>query len=893
MEQFRCFLSVLFLPMIFSISFETDDDAHGLRIFMNEQYIVGAFNIYAYYLIEYLIGPMSTSTYNICHPYLADDRQKYYIYSISGMSMIDNETIRFVQLAEDTTSLDVVLSVVQTTCFHTSYVDTIICQNCHQQYLQIEIDSQEKYAYIMADSFLLSYDLVNNTIIQNFTFGDIVLSQTRERIFFRSFVITDQWAFVTGYLVSPWSDSFGFYCVTLFALQPEIYVAGGNVIFTERTYNVQMIQYNRPSNLPISLDRSTGLIAIGIPSINKIIFCQVIPSEEDSWQISMNTNLPLMNTDSNSISEFGRSIAWIESGKLAVVIGKYDQSIWSYSQLRVYSNVTFQNSRRHPDFVLPNHQQVFLNINTNTNLLDIFLVLTKNQNLLLLNSDSSLYYVPPSPPGACSIIQQEILNTPLYHFEWFPCIRGTFRNETSLGPCTVCPSNTMNSGNDTIRCRLCMTDAFCPLGASGEVDLKNVSSYTQIATYPDSPDINNIDDYLLINFLTIDMENKAKYCLLMSPLFWIILISVICVIIWLIMFILKQCSHRWPTSTIHRKQIKSLFKHTDIIGSGERWIGGLASVIILVLIGILFWIALTYLNLYPIEIIPFDIATCQGDIRNTQFDNALQLPLADIHGERWPIFDMLNEQDFTMSVDLINIAQPLCKDISIQWTRVNVRSVNLPIRNCTLSKDNTTLSFRFLLPTHRSSIKLDIIGAYFLGAVRFCLHGDARTENNIHRLHHLDTCTLFYTDNQTIGLVTDFTVKLIKVINQTKPLRVGDDNIIDGRWGTTMSTDALSDELIFEQNGQYLRYISDRTILKISFFEESYFLLNNQRPIVRITELVFHTLLFIFTIIDLFTTVFLIYKLCYSPISHIGRVLPSKFRKSDKRVARQKTSLQT
>jgi hypothetical protein len=111
---------------------------------------------------------------------------------------------------------------------------------------------------------------------------------------------------------------------------------------------------------------------------------------------------------------------------------------------------------------------------------------------------------------------------------------------------------------------------------------------------------------------------------------------------------------------------------------------------------------------------------------------------------------------------------------------------------------------------------------------------------------------------------------VIKVVNVTKSLNIGDDDQYDGRWAPTMISDTLSDKLFFEQNGQYLRYVSDRTTFTIEFTEESYFLQNNQKPIIRAAALSFHTLLFISLILEIFTTTFLIYKVCCQPLIKIG-----------------------
>ncbi len=112
----------------------------------------------------------------------------------------------------------------------------------------------------------------------------------------------------------------------------------------------------------------------------------------------------------------------------------------------------------------------------------------------------------------------------------------------------------------------------------------------------------------------------------------------------------------------------------------------------------------------------------KNDQYNSQFDNALQLPLSNINGSRWSIFDMLDCQPFRMSIDLIN-SPVKCEDIRVQQNRRTVLPISLTMDNCTLSSDSITT---------------------------LCLHGPARIKNQVNILHELDVRTLFYTENQTI-----------------------------------------------------------------------------------------------------------------------------------------------
>jgi hypothetical protein len=486
-------------------------------------------------------------------------------------------------------------------------------------------------------------------------------------------------------------------------------------------------------------------------------------------------------------------------------------------------------------------------------------------------------------------------------FEPQACVGGSYKNKSSPGPCTPCPTQTksalINSSNDVtkliIECIPCEQDSFCPLGASGEVNLSDVSSYTQTFTYPNGGATDNYDDLILENFFTLKFTNA--HCVFVAPLFWLLLTSILCFILWFAIHVMKFYGERTSTvSNIQRHRIKLCLKHLDIIHEGEDWVAGLASFAVFVAIGLTVWFAADYVNLYPIETSKNMRAACDATLRNSQFDNALQLPLPNPDGSQWVIFDMLQAQPFSMSIDVINTAAR-CENIRVQQNRdSSVPPVILNKQNCSLTKNNVTVSFSFALPGHQTTIEIDVMGPYSIGALRFCLSAPPNILQEVNIVHRLDVCTLFYTPNQTIGLYTDFTVSLIKVINVTQPLINGENTIYDGRWSPTISSDALSDELVLLQYGEYMRYVNDRTSFIIQFYEESYFLQNNQKPVVQVAALIFHTLLFISLIIEIFATIFLIFKLCCVPMFKIGRLahLTKKEKKQKFEHAREESTVQ-
>jgi hypothetical protein len=456
------------------------------------------------------------------------------------------------------------------------------------------------------------------------------------------------------------------------------------------------------------------------------------------------------------------------------------------------------------------------------------------------------------------------------------CVGGSYKPKSSPGPCTPCPTQTKSAlisskNNGTLLeldCIPCQPNSFCPLGASGDVNLSDISSYTQTFTYPSEGAIDNYDDLILQNFFTLDFT--SAHCIVVAPLFWLLLISILFFILWFIIFKMKSM------------RIKLVLKHIDIIHEGEHWISGLASIAVFVVIGLTVWFAFAYVNLYPIETSKDMRAACDRTLRNAKFDNALQLPLPNPDGSQLLIFDMLQAQPFLMSIDVINTAAS-CENITVKQNRGStVPPVTLPMQNCSLVKNNVTVSFSFSLPDYEITTQVDVMGPYSIGALRLCLHAPSNILQEVNIVHELNVCTLFYTPNQTVGLYTNFYVNIIKVINVTEPLSTSGNNIYDGRWSPTITSGGLSDEFVLQQYGQYMRYVNDRTSFVIQLAEESYFLQNNQKPIVRVTALVFHTLLFISLIIEIFAITFLIFKLCIFPMFKMGRgiIVNNKKKKS-------------
>ncbi|CAF4348789.1 unnamed protein product, partial [Adineta steineri] len=102
---------------------------------------------------------------------------------------------------------------------------------------------------------------------------------------------------------------------------------------------------------------------------------------------------------------------------------------------------------------------------------------------------------------------------------------------------------------------------------------------------------------------------------------------------------------------------------------------------------------------------------------------------------------------------------------------------------------------------------------------------------------------------------------LTKTINITDPLDYNSASVYSGIWIPTSTYALLSDFLAYNQQGDYIRYLGTQHTLTIIFSETQFYVVNEQQPIVRRNEMIFHGVLFTTTILGLFALGFLVLKL--------------------------------
>ncbi|CAF2089967.1 unnamed protein product [Rotaria magnacalcarata] len=612
----------------------------------------------------------------------------------------------------------------------------------------------------------------------------------------------------------------------------------------------QTFTYHPKYGVSIAINSACNMAIIGLSAENKVVLLSINITATGIENSTMHT---LRNESfSQYHTGFGRSVAWIDNTTVAIVISNVANPVWSQSEVWVFD---VEKPFQRPLFIFPNNQQKLF-MRPPPRFLQI---LSWSRNLLILQGNRQAIIVPSRPTGYFSVLKtNEKLQ--LLVFEMAPCVAGTYKNSSDFGPCTVCPSQTKNKGNQPCsQCIPCAPTSFCPLGAVGEVSLDDYSSYIQTYSYPSKPTMNNYDDLLVHNIFAVGYSGR---CILMSPLFWTAITISFCIVAWLFMTLLKIS--RSPRAQNHRNNAKKLLKKADIINQGERWVGGLFTLVILLIFGFTFRFASGFLNLYSIETSDVSQISCDDTIRNTLFGSVLQLPLPYPDNNRWSIFDMLDNQSFIMSLDLLNTAADR-QSVTIQQNRPGVNYLPIPANSCILQPDNSTRSISFLAPIHQINLQINITGPLFVGGMRLCLYGRGYI-NGVNRLQTLDMCKIFWTINETLARFTSLYIVLIKVINLTKSLEISGEIHYDGRWSPSFTEITLSDKFIYDQDGHHLRYISERTVLSITLSEQPFYLQNTQEPIVRKDELAFHTLLFCTLVIELFGISLLFFRLVIVPL---------------------------
>lgn len=559
---------------------------------------------------------------------------------------------------------------------------------------------------------------------------------------------------------------------------------------------------------------------------------------------------------------FGKSIVWLDNNTFAVLAYSIATLPWSSSQILVFSMIKNLSSSTQPTFTYPNNQQTL-----NSSLRSpkfIQLQSTSFGHLAVLLDTGHVQLVCVAPPGIYVTSTKLVSNSsmmPFYGCHPIACLAGTFKRSSSIGPCSVCPSgqkNPKNSNATDIECEPCSSNSYCPLAAVDDVSRDPYTiRVSQDVTYPEGSESDAYDDILVQNMLRL--QTNSFRCVIVSPLLW----TLITVGIVLCIIVLAGLLRMFPKCTHHYLFITRIFKKTDLIGEGELWVGGLISFSVLVIVIFAYAFSGTFIHLYPIETSSTSPLTCDSSIRNAKFSTGFRLLSLPITEDEIPIFNLLNEQPLTLSIDLLNTLVK-CLDITITFKS---GSNEIPFYNYICNQTNLAIvSITFPLPTHLITVDFNFSTSSSIGGLRACLSGPEHIESSSYVVRSLHICEFFGQTNETLGRKPHINLVLTKVINKTEPLVVGDRILFSGIFVPTVTTEGISDEFLYNIQGEYKRYLFTYTFLAIDLSETQFYILNRQDPIVREGEMIFHNILFTIAVIEMFGFTFLIFKLIIIPL---------------------------
>ena len=157
----------------------------------------------------------------------------------------------------------------------------------------------------------------------------------------------------------------------------------------------------------------------------------------------------------------------------------------------------------------------------------------------------------------------------------------------------------------------------------------------------------------------------------------------------------------------------------------QLWFGGLVSAAIVGLVISAFYFSNSYLHQYPIETVTDDSSfACDVTLRNAKFSTTLQKTPTSPHstGAKQPIFELLDAQPFTLTIELVQTAFTCDDSLHVQRL-AGYQHTSLPISRCEKTHNGTVLSVAIVLPAHGITLQLVLPGLKTVGAIRLGLCG--------------------------------------------------------------------------------------------------------------------------------------------------------------------------
>ncbi|CAM4836841.1 unnamed protein product [Rotaria magnacalcarata] len=587
-------------------------------------------------------------------------------------------------------------------------------------------------------------------------------------------------------------------------------------------------------------------VLVGVPCVNTVFHFIVGGG-------GTTLNLTDQRSSGNSVG-FGKGVAWIASDQAAILANIYTStfSSWLSSQIWVYTQLPSTSLASTPTAIIPNSQQPIpstisselINLVSTPNGL---IVLDVSGGVLFILSTPPSHYASTDPNLALGSIAIPSISTTQR------CLAGMMKSDTGIHPCSLCPMG-WRSSVGSINCTVCNASTFCPPGAVAEVSQTELQTISQAYPYYENPDTTLFDDVLLNNVFHI---GSTRHCVAVSPIFWTLIILIPLLALMGILFMCQQCS-RSSHDSARMKTIKKWFKRTDLVAEGENWIGGLFTLALIVLLIQTYVFANNFMFQYPAASVGNSNFACDVTLRNALFDTSLKSLAIPPSSEEQDMFDLLNNQQWTLNVNLINTAIN-CSSIS-PYEIIGTSSIALSLATC--KNVNSVVKATIVLSNHAEQLQIVINDINVIGgiAVGFTGSGSTAGSKSVQQMNFIQA---FYNTNETLAQSILITLQLIMAINETEPLS-GSETQYSGIWYPVYTVDK-STILVTRDEYAILSNLTQTTIT-ITLTDSSYYINHVQSPLAKQPEVIFKTFLVTLIILEMSGLCFLISKLIIFPL---------------------------
>ncbi|CAM4820621.1 unnamed protein product [Rotaria magnacalcarata] len=588
-------------------------------------------------------------------------------------------------------------------------------------------------------------------------------------------------------------------------------------------------------------------VLVGVPCVNTVFHFIVGGG-------GTTLNLTDQRSSGNSVG-FGKGVAWISSDQAVILANIYTLtfSSWLSSQIWVYTQLPSTSLVSTPTAIIPNSQQPIPST-ISSELINLvstpsgLVVLDVSGGILFILSTPPSYYASTDPNLAPDSIAIPSISTTQ------SCLAGMMKGDAGLHPCSLCPRG-WRSSVGSINCTVCNASAFCPPGTVAEVSQTELQTISQAYPYYKNPDTTLFDDVLLNNVFHI---GSTRHCVVVSPTFWTLIVLIPLLTLIGILLMCQQCSRSSHDSAC-MKTIKKWFKRTDLVAEGENWIGGLFTLALIVLLVQTYVFANNFMFQYPAANDGNRNFACDVTLRNALFDTSLKSLAIPPSSEEQDMFDLLNNQQWTLNVNLINTAIN-CSSIS-PYEIIGTSSIAL-ISPATCNSVDSVVKTTIVLSNHVEQLQIVINDINVIGGIAVGLTGPGSTAGS-KSTQQMNFIQAFYNTNETLAQSIPITLQLIMAINETEPLS-GSETQYSGIWYSVYTVDK-STILVTRDEYAILSNLTQTTVT-ITLTDSSYYINRVQSPLAEQPEVIFKTFLVTLIILEMSGLCFLISKLIIFPL---------------------------